>query len=622
MPLKDDVVYMVESEHMGEKSHNDSTLVFCIDASGSMNTTTEVQGKVDLKYGMSQEEIDMLKQFMEPGDEAQFNYLPGAQNQNKTFISRKQCILSAIESQLNEVKKSDPEKRIGFVVFNSEVTAIGDTKSETVHIVGDKLYNKGAVQESLANFKLMDPIVDSFDGLVKSINKTEAKGQTSLGPALVSALEIAAKGSPGSSVILCTDGLANIGIGQLEPYSEEKKQFYIELGEWAKAKNITVNIVTIKGEGCKMEAIGKLAELTNGNVKVVNPEKLSDDFANVLKDEVVGLNVEVKVLLHRAMTFRNEQADNLKDEGRILQKIIANATKNTRISFEYEVRNEEELKDKKIDAESLKKIPFQAQIEYTSPRGGKFLRVISAECDATSSKEEMKKDANLGVVHQRITAQTAALYQAGDYKGSKRFNGHWGAYLNENFQERKYKAHQNKFMAKNERLNKAIRHKHRKSVEKKHARNESISEEEMEIMMAHSDVSSDSDQKELVDNLMERQEYSLERRRSVSCSRSYSGGKIKLAPQSPRRERKRRRSVSGSWEGSDSLSSVRSGTPESAKRQLSPMMEPPKRRISGKKLERKRSGEKPRLELKSSLEKPKRARKLSPVIRQKRERSR
>lgn len=29
--------------------------------------------------------------------------------------------------------------------------------------------------------------------------------------------------------------------------------------------------MTIKGEGCKMEVIGQLAELTNGNVKVVNP---------------------------------------------------------------------------------------------------------------------------------------------------------------------------------------------------------------------------------------------------------------------------------------------------------------------------------------------------------------
>jgi hypothetical protein len=33
-----------------------------------------------------------------------------------------------------------------------------------------------------------------------------------------------------------------------------------------------------------MEVIGKLAEFTHGNMKVVNPEKLSEDFANVLKD--------------------------------------------------------------------------------------------------------------------------------------------------------------------------------------------------------------------------------------------------------------------------------------------------------------------------------------------------
>lgn len=87
----------------------------------------------------------MLKQFMEPGDEAQFNFLPGAKNQNKTFISRKQCILSAIESQLQEIKKSDPHKKIGLVTFNNEVTVIGDNSTPTVNIVGDKLTNKDAI---------------------------------------------------------------------------------------------------------------------------------------------------------------------------------------------------------------------------------------------------------------------------------------------------------------------------------------------------------------------------------------------------------------------------------------------------------------------------------------------
>jgi hypothetical protein len=176
--------------------------------------------------------------------------------------------------------------------------------------------------------------------LIKNIYKQEAKGQTALGPALLSAVEVASKGSPGSMVILCTDGLANIGVGLLDPLTEDGKKFYENLGEVAKEKNIAVNVMTIKGEGCKMEIIGKLPELTNGNMKVVNPEKLSEDFANVLKDEVVGINVEVVVQLHKSMKFRNEITSNTFNNETVLKKQYANATVNTKITFEYELRCE------------------------------------------------------------------------------------------------------------------------------------------------------------------------------------------------------------------------------------------------------------------------------------------
>ncbi len=80
--------------------------------------------------------------------------------------------------------------------------------------------------------------------------------------------------------------------------------------------------------------MSKVIEATNGNIKVVNPEKLSDDFANILKDEVVGLNVETKVILHKALVFRNEDVNSLKDNKTILIRQFANATTNTKISFE------------------------------------------------------------------------------------------------------------------------------------------------------------------------------------------------------------------------------------------------------------------------------------------------
>jgi hypothetical protein len=48
------------------------------------------------------------------------------------------------------------------------------------------------------------------------LNKVEATGATALGPAVIAAIELASKGAPGSIVFICTDGLANVGLGSLD----------------------------------------------------------------------------------------------------------------------------------------------------------------------------------------------------------------------------------------------------------------------------------------------------------------------------------------------------------------------------------------------------------------------
>jgi len=106
------------------------------------------------------------------------------------------------------------------------VTIVGDGKTESVHIVGDKLNNVPNIIDALSQFKLTTTIDENYNLLLDRLNKTEAKGQTALGPALVSAIEVASKGSKGSVVVLCTDGLANIGVGALEGVDAAKMQFY------------------------------------------------------------------------------------------------------------------------------------------------------------------------------------------------------------------------------------------------------------------------------------------------------------------------------------------------------------------------------------------------------------
>ena len=44
----------------------------------------------------------------------------------------------------------------------------------------------------------------------------EENGPTALGPAIASSIAMAAQGAPGSTVVICTDGLANVGLGAFD----------------------------------------------------------------------------------------------------------------------------------------------------------------------------------------------------------------------------------------------------------------------------------------------------------------------------------------------------------------------------------------------------------------------
>lgn len=59
------------------------------------------------------------------------------------------------------------------------------------------------------------PAQSTKENLCDQIYKLEEGGATCLGPALTVAVAMAA-GNPGSQVILCTDGKANVGLGSLD----------------------------------------------------------------------------------------------------------------------------------------------------------------------------------------------------------------------------------------------------------------------------------------------------------------------------------------------------------------------------------------------------------------------
>lgn len=114
------------------------------------------------------------------------------------------------------------KRKIGVVTFNGEVTVIGDGAQDPSTIAGDKLNNydwllENGKKEGVS--KMTKTIGETKPFLQEKVLSIEETGPTALGPATLTSIAMAAEGLAGSTVVICTDGLANVGLGA---YDEAK----------------------------------------------------------------------------------------------------------------------------------------------------------------------------------------------------------------------------------------------------------------------------------------------------------------------------------------------------------------------------------------------------------------
>lgn len=74
-----------------------------------------------------------LKKFGDGSDQ----FLQG--ERNVTYVSRMQCLQAAIEQQISDMGNGAPDRKIGLVTFNNEVSIIGDGSADPLTVAGDKL---------------------------------------------------------------------------------------------------------------------------------------------------------------------------------------------------------------------------------------------------------------------------------------------------------------------------------------------------------------------------------------------------------------------------------------------------------------------------------------------------
>lgn len=97
-----------------------------------------------------------------------------------------------------------------------------------------------------------------------------------------------------------------------------------------------------------MENLGKLTELTAGNVDRVTPIEITKNFQSILSDPVIATHVTATITLHKGLEMREDDVEKLEkqakestsssttsDKKTSSKKDIGNVTKETGITFQY-----------------------------------------------------------------------------------------------------------------------------------------------------------------------------------------------------------------------------------------------------------------------------------------------
>ena len=125
---------------------------------------------------------------------------------NVTYVSRMQCLQSAIDQQISEMANGASDRKIGLVAFNNDVTVVGDGSKDPQIISGDKLNDyefliKNGIEQGVE--RMNNKINETQKLLTDKLMKLEETGPTALGPAVATSIAMAAQAGASASALAC-----------------------------------------------------------------------------------------------------------------------------------------------------------------------------------------------------------------------------------------------------------------------------------------------------------------------------------------------------------------------------------------------------------------------------------
>jgi len=252
-------------------------------------------------------------------------------------------------------------------------------------------------------------------------------------------------------------------LDSLSPEQEEEvSKWYESLGTYAVQHGVTVNAISIADDGCRMENLGKLTDVTNGYIRRIDPLRLTEKFSGIVDKPVIATQCQAKMILHPGLQFHNlaqeTQADDknqevkkdkknepmqiVNDENELRDKEdnkeenkdencqitdVGNVFEDTQIFYEFNVR-----KDRIESYKGLKSLPFQVQITYTKTDGTQMLRIITQQKPIVFSKKEARNNLNVELLSKHATRVTSELCLQGKYEQSRALTHAHAVFLHRN----------------------------------------------------------------------------------------------------------------------------------------------------------------------------------------------
>ena len=429
MPKDEIIEKCVEPNIVKETNSGDeSTLIFCFDISGSMCQSYNVGSNLKEKFNKILGKKSVKKSSLfgssieyQDDDKIDFSNYDFTQN-NTNYISRLDMVKLSIEDNIKTLLKNSPNVKVGIVSFGSEIEVKGDCLSN-VMIIKEKDMNNESKIKSLGeeNTNLIKAkIKESSSKIIESIRKTEENGSTALGPAILMSLSLMKNAKIGSRIFLCTDGMSNLGVGDISENREKAIEFYVKIGNMAKEKGIVISLITFEDSESEIDVLKNMVELSGGEIIRVNPNQILDGFKDLLDNQAIATDVSIKLNLNKSMTFRDQDKKDLKNEESSIVKKLGNVTKETETYYELKFKHATKLAEMMdIDFNNLKNLIFQTEILYKNRNGDKCVRVITKNLKVSDNKEEINKQAHFNIVSTMQIQKSAKMAGAGNLMGAQ-----------------------------------------------------------------------------------------------------------------------------------------------------------------------------------------------------------